>query len=971
MRTSNVTVFSFFQSDIAGPRRPPMPPPIVTQLPFNPPPPQLYIENKYYIPPHYPTYNRFPSEWLPSPTPKYPHLHAKKHLPIAPRGKASDVADVEVVGDRDIDVRKNSRTSIKESSHRKSKTKRRHNHSLDSDMDSAKPERGRRAKKRRGAAATIDDGHSSRSGHAVHVYSSSDDDCIETTTREDLRAALNIQSSRADGLGSTTLEQKLKTELRQRKRAGTRKTRSKSNDQCDHDRGRRHRNQEKCARVDGIDVDSSISDLFQTLTQEKLIDLDRMKMTAVEERQFHEIWKGRSSLKNPPTNGIAHSDQGDLDDEDEDDDETVSLEEQELRLIALKSAVLKKHEARKKRRIAQDERPYSPTDNLLTPDRMSINISDIEDNDNGDANDSDNNNMEISPAVSPRSTNVQKPEVECQPMDMELAQSDESKSPLFFNEIPMPNDNTNSCCDTSIDNLNTNVALDHSNASAALNVTDAIEEALVDAPNEPLIADDEESSLRAILIATMKTTKKTVKSNEVSEPQSVVIANATAETMDDASEAEDLRNFLLSSIQNKPKKRTVNATVAEAELNEPASKKTVIAVEPLSLPRLACNLKGALKRLQHKQEDQRSVSTDKDDNSPPIHDSTMPSKPESNENSPAPVQVKCDTVVADTPQAAATTNTPLTKIQKPLIFKAKMPLNNTSVNIQKRAVVKLASVPAKNAIIATSAKVIKPNLNLSNAAGPGALKTHAIITKTITKNTRTQKINSITTKKMITSNSTSPIAIVKQSIARVASPLLAKTAVMAIRPRTATPPSVNKSSKLIHVMEPKPVPKMIIYLNHDSSSDWSLSGLDDDDDDNEVAKLNRTKKIDMFDIRSPGCIAINTPSSASNSPAVDFRPIDANGTDAVATSDTNAGETNDDAFQLRLNDYLKSVRSTLVQDTKADDTPSSVVADAPNRTEKKSAVAHTAKSKVDVAKKVAVSSPKPPGNSVSLVSVHN
>lgn len=103
----------------------------------------------------------------------------------------------------------------------------------------------------------------------------------------------------------------------------------------------------------------------------------------------------------------------------DEEDELHSLEEQELRLMALKSAVLKKHEARKKRLAAtqqQHSRPYSPTDSVIADESGERSI---------DCIDSDNNNMDISPISSPGGN-------QCQPMDMELASSNESsKSPVF------------------------------------------------------------------------------------------------------------------------------------------------------------------------------------------------------------------------------------------------------------------------------------------------------------------------------------------------------------------------------------------------------------------------------------------------------------------------------------------------------------------------------------------------------------
>lgn len=92
--------------------------------------------------------------------------------------------------------------------------------------------------------------------------------------------------------------------------------------------------------------------------------------------------------------------------------EAISLEEQELRLVALKSAILKKHEARKRRKVLE-ARPYSPTDTDIvldshgpTANRVtdSIMIDLINDSSNADEDAHEEPlNMEISPAHSPSS----------------------------------------------------------------------------------------------------------------------------------------------------------------------------------------------------------------------------------------------------------------------------------------------------------------------------------------------------------------------------------------------------------------------------------------------------------------------------------------------------------------------------------------------------------------------------------------
>lgn len=102
------------------------------------------------------------------------------------------------------------------------------------------------------------------------------------------------------------------------------------------------------------------------------------------------------------------------------DTEDMSLEEQELRLIALKSAVLKKHEQRKKKQVTENipvVRAYSPTDSVFMADDMEQ---------SNDCVDSDNNNMDISPISSPA-------EPENQHVDMDLVTSnDDSKSPEYL-----------------------------------------------------------------------------------------------------------------------------------------------------------------------------------------------------------------------------------------------------------------------------------------------------------------------------------------------------------------------------------------------------------------------------------------------------------------------------------------------------------------------------------------------------------
>lgn len=131
--------------------------------------------------------------------------------------------------------------------------------------------------------------------------------------------------------------------------------------------------------------------------------------------------KELKSNKLPPNSFEGYSQLEKVNDheEDQDQDHQDSLEpveeppEIKLRLIALKSAILKKHLARKKR---DAERAYSPTDmiNRVHPPTISNECDDIDDL------------MEISPAASPDRTAYSPPPAEHfeEPVDMDLAQTD-------------------------------------------------------------------------------------------------------------------------------------------------------------------------------------------------------------------------------------------------------------------------------------------------------------------------------------------------------------------------------------------------------------------------------------------------------------------------------------------------------------------------------------------------------------------
>lgn len=103
--------------------------------------------------------------------------------------------------------------------------------------------------------------------------------------------------------------------------------------------------------------------------------------------------------------------------------EEATLEEQELRLAALKSAYIKKSIARKRKKMLT-ERPYSPTDNIEKIESPQLTLS-------RDETDYSDNNMDISPINSPLPNDNDN-----RPIDMEIAPN----SPVSFVEALFADD---------------------------------------------------------------------------------------------------------------------------------------------------------------------------------------------------------------------------------------------------------------------------------------------------------------------------------------------------------------------------------------------------------------------------------------------------------------------------------------------------------------------------------------------------
>lgn len=320
----------------------------------------------------------------------------------------------------------------------------------------------------------------------------------------------------------------------------------------------------------------------------------------------------------------------------QEDEDLISLEEQELRLIALKSAVLRKHEARKRKQqtiqlatqlIEHVGRPYSPTDSVVfVPDENGEKTN--------DCIDSDNNNMDISPISSPDRNS-------CQPMDMDLASSNEnSNSPIFSYEKPQ----TFAPFEQFIDwgavaiPMPINAAyveMDQTSAAAAAAVAlsqpyamqpfplmfDQMQKDTLFIENsgaKPIQMDlkeqmvnnthmDSEDELRAQLIRQMRNTSA-ANSSKAIETTEKIVPKESFNNVDDTLEEDCLRSLLLSSKGKKSnaiKSSTDTSASTAPESTAPFTKSDQTKCD--DIPKLTLNLREALKRIKGNQQNKAAV----------------------------------------------------------------------------------------------------------------------------------------------------------------------------------------------------------------------------------------------------------------------------------------------------------------------------------------------------------------------------
>lgn len=619
-------------------------------------------------------------------------------------------------------------------------------------------------------------------------------------------------------------------------------------------------------------------------------------------RNEHERSKSRTKIASPIT--VYDNNDNDIRD---DDDEAVSLEEQELRLIALKSAVLKKHEARKRRKLAISQllesviRPYSPTDSVVL-------VAEETGERSNDYIDSDNNNMDISPISSPGNQN--------QPMDMELASSNEnSKSPIFIYEKP----HTFSPYDQFIDwgavaiPVPINPTYVEMNQAATLNQPFAMQPpfsmmcpipAIIQPDfkeNETNTSIDNEEELRAQLIEQMRNTANTNGTAELPDKSEAKMVPKENSSNVDSLEEDCLRSLLLSSKGKKPTKESTNDSNVPVLQPKPIKlREPVDQAKCDDMPKLALNLREALKRLKSNQQNKSSTIKHQNDSATgsgePLQDcdqneiqkTVVNNRLDQNKNElfnadaapfiasasatePVPKPEKiCETVsdaVATAAENTSTATVPSQMVRKVL-----------KVTVAKANVVEVKKVNEN--VVTKSVQPEPAKQTLEQSAGQ--VQRPMAVTKIKPKLAPKPKV-----------------AIIAKKPQSPTLPIVKPPIVVAATATTSTVlPNINKmeslrkttASPIISTWTAKPVKKLIISLNADSSSD------NDDMDYDSKSTQN----------------AIKT-------------------TDDAQTNDTN------NAFQHRLDQFLLSVRANTnaVQETKQPVMPSTTTAKAiPKPTEK-------------------------------------
>lgn len=549
-------------------------------------------------------------------------------------------------------------------------------------------------------------------------------------------------------------------------------------------------------------------------------------------------------------------------------DKDAGLDEQELRLIALKSAILKKAEARKKRKIIETQ-PYSPTDDVVVESaiasKFGVNAKPKDDLDN----------MDISPAMSPVN------EDGClQPIDMELESDDENQKlsdyqqEMIISPI-MPAETT----DVSINELQNSITVPVPVVMSLINGNVPENHSRLDSSKQPKPQEEEdEEALRASLLANMKAAKRKPPSND---PQIVQHPIETEELpsqnaiSDATSEMEHLRKQVLSSM-GKRKQLLPNPFAQKFSVQVPRP------IE-MTMPQITSSLKEALKRINVR--DKQNVLTD-----PKCDTGTV--NLQSNIVAVAAKEIEAGDDFNKTMQAEINELKLIAhKLNGGIVSPKIIPKQPSNVAEKKTCESKtnevLKNVTCNNSSV--ECKTVKDN---STAPLVSSNKIEAVSLEK--SDTAIRSLKAVAQKKVNVEPNLSLNQKENQQLRKVSS--------SAKRPSEEKIPVVKKTkvnnvkvSRAITTLVEKPVKKLIIQLNNS----------DTESDDLGVGQQNTELSLDCKSysgVASPVSYCTFSPSSPANA------------TDTIPAKSTN------DSFQQKLDEYLKSAR-TKVEQTKLESKP--------------------------------------------------
>lgn len=560
------------------------------------------------------------------------------------------------------------------------------------------------------------------------------------------------------------------------------------------------------------------------------------------------------------------------------------LNEQELRIIALRSAILKKAEVRKKKKKIIETRPYSPTDDVVIENVIVSNVC-------VNAKPKDElDNMEISPAVSP--TNQDGGSL--QPIDMELESDDESQkiqttniqqemmpSILLSEPVEISNVASKDLQNTLIVPVPDEMSLSTTNVPEETN-----QFSFDSAQQRKQQEEEEEQALRASLLANLKTSKRKAPSNE-SQP----IQNASEDSavpserpiIDASVEMEQLRKQVISSMQ---KRKNLHRDL----LPNPFARKFSVQVPrpiEMTMPQITSNLKEALKRI--KERDKQNVEAEVASNdqcakvdSDPVHrivnvvsesakeiqvdgNKSKRMKPDISELKNIAIKLNGLNV----PPKTTATSDPIVPMKKPCE-------PNNKVNDV------LKNVTCNNSSVETKTKEATVPLVVSNKIETAPLEKN---------DTTIRALKAVAQKKVIAEPHASLNQKENQQLRKIGvSPKRNSEERLAIVKKT----KINnvKVSRVITTPVEKPVKKIIIQLNNSDTESDDLG-------------LGQQNMENNFNYKSYSGVA--SPASYSFSPLSPANATDNKSSDTIPSTN--------DSFQRKLDEYLKTAR-TKVEQTK-------------------------------------------------------